>query len=180
VFDCYRDWVQDPSGHFCPCREHCDVAIARHHRGRAGACACRGANRRTFSTADDSSDDRAHHSTAANLCSTLVGRRIAEAIDRFGRDRETRSVGHHERLKSDTKAGSLLEFSTAIDGDDGANRVRACRDRHFAADTNVANHVRLDAIFYARPLTAERRINLQSDDGICRDDKFFERLDWRF
>ena len=109
------------------------------------------------------------------IFAVLFAGRLAVSINRFSRDRQTRSVSQNA-CGTGSQAGAFLELTSALDKHHRSKRARSGGNRHLIADAHIADDARFHAIFDARAFAAERRLVLESDDRIGRNDQLFEHL----
>src|SRR5262249_33598289 len=100
---------------------------------------------------------------AADLRGGAVGRRVADAHDGLGRDRQPRAVAEHDRVEADAEARLLLELAAALDLRHRADDARAGRHRHAVPNLHVARDVRVDAILDPRRFARDAVVGLQAN-----------------
>src|SRR5580765_6338146 len=111
LFDRHRDRRKDADRHWLAGVQTGGVPLRRHDGRGAGAGGC--ANGGAFTAAEDGAKNCAAHGGATHLRRALLARRVAVAVNRFGRDRHPRAVGQHQRGEADAKPCTLLELAAA-------------------------------------------------------------------
>ena len=81
-------------------------------------------------------------------------------------------------METDAEACAIADLAAALHDDDRPEYAAASGNRHASAGTHVAHDACLDAVFDARPLTAQRRLGLQANHRVGCNGEFLERRGW--